>query len=285
MSDSPLAYTPPPGTAQLLMYRLMCLLDVLVGKRKIADIPPPTEAQTYAEGIKVKGGRTQNYKVMGRTGAHLYYALSGDEASALKFQRQVLSIFEQEKTEGQMLSEGGCSQPHDGMHLSAKYMSLYFALIHKDKRTIEEARGWCEGFLSYCEACSVKANNRPLFVGTRIKTYPTSHVRELLYDISRGEKVRVPKKIETDRYYTSVRVALLLDKMNQSPQSTGKIPRMYGDVTIDTNNGIKTITMTHPPDKGIAPHEKREIVTRINIREDDGSYNFTRLSGETEEGD
>lgn len=282
-------YDPPPGAAQTLLYRLMCLLDVVEGKRMLGDIPPPTEHQTMGEGVKVAGGKTKNYEAMGRVGAWAYYELAGDETNATKFRRQVLNIFAQELREGQMLSEGGCSSPHDGMHLASKYVTLYLAIQRKDDEMARAARDWCESFLRYCKDCSVATaahGPRPLFVGIRIKKLPTSQVREMLFDLSEEREISWPRRVDisTDRFYTAVRAGLLLKKIGRLPRAIGRFPVMYGKVVVvETPDGGKTITMTEPPTRGIAPHLKKEIVTEIRIRPD-GSYSFTRLSGDVEEG-
>ena len=201
-------------SAQTFMERMSTLTDVFVGRAGLTELPPFTEYLSMPEGFKAPGGASQNYKSMGRFSRYVYeLMIQGPELAS--FRRQTLNYFAEEAKTGQMVTEQGCSVPHDGMHIGRALLARLASMVYGDEEVEQASEEWLAGFLAMCEACS-DGSGHVAWPGFRVKKEPESDVRDIVYRASAGLKQRLPKgnKIEAERFFLGGRLALLL---NESP--------------------------------------------------------------------
>jgi hypothetical protein len=236
-------------SAQTFMQRMATLTDMFVDRAGLVDLPPFTEYLSMPEGYKAPGGASQNYKSMGRFSRYVYELMTqGPELE--KFRRQTLNYFESERTTGQMITEQGCSLPHDGMHIGRALLARLASIVYGDEEVEEASREWLAGFLAMCEACS-DAKGHVVWPGFRVKKEPISQVRDIVYQVASGLKPKLPQgnKIETDRFFLGGRLALLLaDLPGGLPDPASELPKLWAPMTVRRFPGGYLATISEPLD-------------------------------------
>lgn len=221
-------------SAQTFMQRMAILTDILTGRAGLPDLPPFTEYLSMPEGFKAPGGASQNYKSMGRFSRYVYeLIIDGPELD--NFRRQTLNYFAEERRTGQMVTEQGCSAPHDGMHIGRALLARLASVIFGDAAVEEASREWLAGFLAMCVACS-DASGHVAWPGFRIKKAPESQVRDIVFRAWSGAgPQRLPKgdKIHTDRFYLGGRLALLLAELPGGlSDPSPNLPKLWAPMTV-----------------------------------------------------
>lgn len=269
---------PPPkkGTAQNLLYDLQQIAFVLIDKRDLSILRKPASME---EGVKVKGGASENYKLMGRFGSMVYYYLIGDHDNYQKFRQQTLNFIRDERIRGHMGGEQGCNQPHDGLHLSPVLLAHLHATLINDVELLQETGWWLGAYLAICHACKHPSYPRVAIPGFRIKDEPLSEVRDLIYQHCVEDKpvqdLPLPKgdKVKWQRFYLAVKLAIHIKSINAMPAKSNVIPRLYAPMKVNrTSKGLK-INLDIPngtPGKG-------QTVDFIEI--DNGRLTFGRPDG------
>lgn len=239
-SSSRVEPKPAKGTAQILLYSLQQLAKALLG------LTPSTPLlslnfPSMEEGIKVKGGASENYKRMGRFASMVYHHLTGNLEGFTKFRTQTLNYIRDERTRGHMGGEQGCSQPHDGMHLAATLLAHLFAIKTNDHELIVETEWWIGSYLAICQACSHPSYPRVLIPGFRIKDDPISENRDIIYQhlaLNRPlSLIQTPSsgwrdKYEWQRFYLPVYLAVELCKMARNPLPALSLPKLYAPMSV-----------------------------------------------------
>jgi hypothetical protein len=236
-------------SAQTFMQRMSTITDIFVGKAGLPDLPPFTEYLSMPEGYKAPGGASQNYKSMGRFSRYVYELMTeGPELQS--FRRQTLNYFAEEQRTGQMITEQGCSLPHDGMHIGRALLARLAALVYGDEEVEKASREWLAGFLAMCDACADDSGH-VAWPGFRVKAAPESEVRDIVYRAWAGLKQRLPKgdKIETERFFLGGRLALLLaDLPGGLPDPAPNLPKLWAPMTVQRFPGGYLATIVEPPD-------------------------------------
>lgn len=226
----------PDGTAQVLMDRMHRLGCFLLGESSEIGLDAPTAYLTMREGVPVPGGKSWNYKKMGRVGAWVWHALAGDPAEAADFRRQVLEFFADEERYGQMRTEQGCNAPHDGMHIGATMLARLAALklqTGEDAEMMAATGRWLDGFFAMCAACHSAGHS--YFPGFRIKpgTRPTSEVRDYAYLAARGMG-KLPAQKRADRFFVGAKLAYELRRLGAlpEPKENARLPRLHARMRV-----------------------------------------------------
>jgi hypothetical protein len=221
-------------SAQTFMDRMATLTDIFVGRAGLSDLSPFTEYLSMPEGYKAPGGASQNYKSMGRFSRYVYELMTqGPELD--KFRRQTLNYFAEEERTGQMVTEQGCSVPHDGMHIGRALLARLASIVYGDQEVEQASREWLSGFLAMCAACS-DSSGHVCWPGFRIKKDPVSQVRDIVYRASAGLPQRqIPKgnKLHSDRFFLGGRLALLLSELPGGlPEPAASLPKLWAPMTV-----------------------------------------------------
>jgi hypothetical protein len=236
-------------SAQTFMQRMSTITDIFVGKAGLPDLPPFTEYLSMPEGYKAPGGASQNYKSMGRFSRYVYELMTeGPELES--FRQQTLRYFASELKEGQMITEQGCSLPHDGMHIGRALLARLASLVYGDEEVEKASREWLAGFLAMCEACSDDSGH-VAWPGFRVKAAPESEVRDIVYRAAAGLKQKLPKgdKIESERFFLGGRLALLLAELPGGlPDPSPELPKLWAPMTVQRFPGGYLATISEPPD-------------------------------------
>jgi hypothetical protein len=236
-------------SAQTFMQRMSTITDIFVGKAGLPDLPPFTEYLSMPEGFKAPGGASQNYKSMGRFSRYVYELMTeGPELQ--NFRRQTLNYFAEEQRTGQMVTEQGCSLPHDGMHIARALLARLASMVYGDEEVEKASREWLAGFLAMCEACADDSGH-VAWPGFRVKAAPESEVRDIVYRAWAGLKQRLPKgnKIETERFFLGGRLALLLAELPGGlPDPAPNLPKLWAPMTVQRFPGGYLATIKEPPD-------------------------------------
>lgn len=255
-------------SAQTFMDRMGTLTDIFVGRAGLGDLSPFTEYLSMPEGFKAPGGASQNYKSMGRFSRYVYELMT--EGSELaNFRKQTLNYFELERTTGQMITEQGCSLPHDGMHIGRATLARLASVVYGDEEVEEASREWLAGFLAMCEACADDSGH-VAWPGFRVKKDPESDVRDIVYRAYAGLKQRLPKgdKIESERFFLGGRLALLLAELPGGlPDPSPALPKLWAPMTVQRFPGGYLASIEKPQGldgKGLA--EAVDWVCSINGR-------------------
>lgn len=227
-------------SAQTFMERMKILTDILTGVASIQDLPPFTVYLSMPEGYKAPGGASQNYKSMGRFSRYVYELImadGGDSEDLRMYRTQTLNYFKQELEVGQMITEQGCSAPHDGMHIARALLARLASIIYGDSQVEEASREWLSGFLAMCLACSY--NGHVVWPGFRIKKSPESQVRDIVYQVGVGTgtktKPKLPKKdkLETDRFFLGGRLIILLSELEGGiPEPAKELPKLWAPMKV-----------------------------------------------------
>ncbi len=220
-------------SAQTFMERMSTLTDILVGKASLPDLSPFTEYLSMPEGYKAPGGASQNYKSMGRFSRYVYELVTQGPELA-NYRRQTLNYLAEERKTGQMITEQGCSVPHDGMHIGRALLARLASMMHGDEEVEKASREWLAGFLAMCEACS-DASGHVAWPGFRVKKEPESEIRDIVYRAYKGLKQKLPKgdKIESERFFVGGRLALLLAKRPGGlPDPSPTLPKLWAPMTV-----------------------------------------------------
>jgi hypothetical protein len=236
-------------SAQTFMERMSTLTDIFVGDAGLQDLPPFTEYLSMPEGYKAPGGASQNYKSMGRFSRYVYELMTeGPELG--KFRRQTLNYFAEELKTGQMVTEQGCSVPHDGMHIGRALLARLASLVYGDVEVEAASREWLAGFLAMCQACSDDSGH-VAWPGFRIKKDPISQVRDIVYQVAAGLKLRLPKgaKLGTDRFFLGARLAVLLAELPGGlPEPASSLPKLWAPMTVKRFPGGYLASIERPED-------------------------------------
>lgn len=247
-------------SAQTFMERMSTLTSILTGRAGLPDLPPFTEYLSMPEGYKAPGGASQNYKSMGRFSRYVYELiangglndpLSSSPSTLLDFRRQTLNYFADEARTGQMITEQGCSAPHDGMHIARALLARLAAIIYGDAEVEVASREWLSGFLAMCAACSDDSGH-VCWPGFRVKKSPESQVRDIVFRAWTGVgDRRLPKgdKIDTDRFFLGGRLALLLAELDggiPDPLPAPSLPKLWAPMTVQRFPGGYLATISEP---------------------------------------
>lgn len=249
-------------SAQTFMARMAILTDILTGRAGLSDLPPFTEYLSMAEGYKAPGGASQNYKSMGRFSRYVYELiansglddpLSSSPPALLNFRSQTLNYFAEERRAGQMVTEQGCSAPHDGMHIARALLARLAAIVYGDAEVEAASREWLSGFLALCAACA-DSSGHVCWPGFRVKKAPESQVRDIVFRAWTGVGDRRPpkgNKIDTDRFFLGGRLALLLAELDggiPDPLPAPALPKLWAPMTVKRFPGGYLATIEEPPD-------------------------------------
>jgi hypothetical protein len=259
-------------SAQTFMQRMATLTDMFVDRAGLAELPPFTEYLSMPEGYKAPGGASQNYKSMGRFSRYVYELMTEGPELA-KFRKQTLNYFELERTTGQMVTEQGCSLPHDGMHIGRALLARLASIVYGDEEMEEASREWLAGFLAMCEACS-DAKGHVVWPGFRVKKEPISQVRDIVYQVAKGLKPKLPQgnKIETDRFFLGGRLALLLAELPGGlPDPAPELPKLWAPMTVQRFPGGYLATISQPTD--LDGKGRKEACDWVLLR--DGTLEFS----------
>lgn len=234
-------------SAQTFMERMSTLTDVFVGRAGLTELPPFTEYLSMPEGFKAPGGASQNYKSMGRFSRYVFELMTQGPELA-NFRRQTLNYFAEEAKTGQMITEQGCSVPHDGMHIGRALLARLASMVYGDKEVEQASEEWLAGFLAMCEACS-DASGHVAWPGFRVKKDPESDVRDIVYRASAGLKQRLPQgnKIEVERFFLGGRLALLLAQLPGGlPDPSPTLPKLWAPMTVQRFPGGYLASIAKP---------------------------------------
>ncbi len=246
-------------SAQTFMERMATLADIFAGNAGLADLPPFTEYLSMPEGYKAPGGASQNYKSMGRFSRYVYeLIIQGPELE--KFRKQTLNYFAEEQKVGQMVTEQGCSTPHDGMHIARALLARLASIIYGDVEVEIASREWLAGFLAMCRACSDEAGH-VAWPGFRVKKDPVSDVRDIVYRAYAGLKQKLPKgdKINSERFFLGGRLALLLAELPGGlPDASPGLPKLWAPMTVKRFPGGYLASIEKP--SGLDGKGEREAV-------------------------
>ncbi len=252
-------------SAQTFMERMSILTDIFVGKAGLPDLPPFTEYLSMPEGFKAPGGASQNYKSMGRFSRYVYELIvQGPELD--KFRKQTLNYLADEQRIGQMMTEQGCSVPHDGMHIGRALLARLASIIFGDKEVEDASREWLAGFLAMCEACS-DASMHVCWPGFRVKQDPVSQVRDFVYQVASGVEPKLPKggKIHSDRFFLGARLALLLSELAGGiPAPAADLPKLWAPMVVRRVKGGYLATLMEP--SGLDGKGRKEAVDWVLSR-------------------
>lgn len=266
--------SPKKGTAQNLLYDLYQLTSALLNEPHTLRKPLSME-----EGVKVKGGASENYKRMGRFGSMVFYHLVEDRDNFLKFRIQTLNYLRNERENGHMGGEQGCSQPHDGMHLAATLLAHLFATQEKDTVLLEETGWWIGSYLAICQACYHPSYPRVAIPGFRIKDTPLSQCRDLIYQrcvlgILLDTSLPSGNKIQWQRFYLPVKLAFKLDEMWAIPKPSSTLPKLLAPMKVDKSASSLSVSIDVP----VKTSGKAQTVTGIEI--ENGHLTYIRRTGE-----
>lgn len=231
-------------SAQTFMSRMSILTDIFTGDADLSSLPPFTTYLSMPEGYKAPGGASQNYKSMGRFSRYVYELITlGPELDT--YRQYTLNYFAEEQRVGQMITEQGCSAPHDGMHIARALLARLASIIYADIEVEIASREWLAGFLAMCKACS-DHRGHVCWPGFRIKKAPESQVRDIVYRCAMGIKQQLPKgdKINRDRFFLGGRLALLLSELAGGiPEPSESLPKLWAPVTVYhyQNNGYLAV--------------------------------------------
>lgn len=234
-------------SAQTFMERMSTITNIFVGRSGLPDLPPFTEYLSMPEGYKAPGGASQNYKSMGRFSRYVYELMT-DGPELENFRRQTLNYFKEEQRTGQMVTEQGCSVPHDGMHIGRALLARLASMVYGDEEVEQASEEWLAGFLAMCEACSDKSGH-VAWPGFRVKKAPESEVRDIVYRAYAGLKQKLPQqnRIETDRFFLGGRLALLLAELPGGlPAASPDLPKLWAPMTVQRFPGGYLATLEKP---------------------------------------
>jgi hypothetical protein len=221
-------------SAQTFMERMATLTDVFVGADGLTSLPPFTDYLSMPEGYKAPGGASQNYKSMGRFSRYVYELMTEGPELA-KFRKQALNYFAEEMKTGQMITEQGCSVPHDGMHIARALLARLASIVYGDDAMEAASREWLAGFLAMCKACS-DSNGHVCWPGFRVKKDPVSQVRDMVYHAATFGSVpsRISgEKLNKDRFFLGARLAYLLSELPGGlPDPAPALPKLWALMTV-----------------------------------------------------
>lgn len=272
---------PPPvkGTAQNLLYDLQQLSFYLLNENSNTRVL--RKPASMEEGVKVKGGASENYKRMGRFGSMVYYHVIGDKENYNKFRQQTLNFIRDERDRGHMGGEQGCSQPHDGMHLGATFLAHLHGTLINDIELLQETGWWIGSYLAICKECYHPSYPRWAVPGFRCKGDPFSEVRDIIcYHCIKDlplDKINLKRdswrdKVSWQRMYLPVKLAVHLKSINAIPKP-GTIPKLYAPMKVNkAANGLE-ISIDVPENTS----GKSETVDRIEI--DNGVLSYSKRDG------
>jgi hypothetical protein len=262
---------PSKGTAQILLWHIQQLANVLLGEGNISSLTQPASME---EGVKVKGGASENYKRMGRFASYIYYHLIGDEANYQKFRTQTLNFIRDERKRGHIGGEQGCNQPHDGLHLSAVFLVHLFATQQNDIELLQETGWWIGAYLAICKACFHASYPRVAIPGFRCKGDPLSKNRDLIFwhciEDKPVEFLNLPKddKVNWQRFYLPTKLAIHLKSIDAMPAAASTLPKLYAPMTVARDSkGLLASIEIPPRTKG-----KSQTVKWIEIKNGTLSY-------------
>ncbi|HEX6863839.1 MAG TPA: hypothetical protein VF414_13520 [Thermoanaerobaculia bacterium] len=258
-------------SAQTFMERMSTLTDIFVGTAGLPDLPPFTEYLSMPEGYKAPGGASQNYKSMGRFSRYVYELMT-DGPELQNFRRQTLNYFAEESRTGQMVTEQGCSVPHDGMHIGRALLARLASMVYGDDEVEQASREWLAGFLAMCDACADDSGH-VAWPGFRIKQAPESQVRDIVYRAAMGLKQKLPQgnKIETERFFLGGRLALLLAELPGGlPDPAPELPKLWAPMTVQRFPGGYLATITEPP--GLDGKGRKEAVDWVLSKNGELTY-------------
>lgn len=253
-------------SAQTFMERMATLTDIMTGRAGLSALPPFTEYLSMPEGYKAPGGASQNYKSMGRFSRYVY-ELIVDGPELEKYRRQTLNYFALELEIGQMVTEQGCSVPHDGMHIGRALLARLASIIFGDREVEEASLKWLAGFVGMCEAC-VDSSGHVAWPGFRVKKEPESEVRDVVYRAYAGLKQKLPKgdKINSERFFLGGRLALLLAELPGGlPEPSPSLPKLWAPMTVRRFPGGYLASISEP--KGLDGKGRKEAVDWVLSRD------------------
>jgi len=235
------------GIAQNLLNLLNLMIPQLQKYKNVEKLslpPEPPEDWLMKPGTITKGGRSNNYEIMGRVLAYVYFTLAyGANDPRLIYWRNVLiDEFKRQENEW-MVAEQCAPDPHAGMWAGAIFVCFMAANYFNDTQILEMVSSWISKYLFICKNLSTSNGEVYSPCCNSREDKPYQKIMSSIWRLYSGRKlVKVPPidNIKDDRYWTGFVASYYCNVQLKAVQISSSIPKMRCPLFIQrTGNGYR----------------------------------------------